>query len=175
MLKRSATLLILCAFLVVVPAGAQQGAKKAPALTPDDYAEIYALYPLYVFTLDGGDGDTLAEKVFTADAIFMDENIGLMVIGRDELRNWGKGTPAPDAPARVRYDLYPRDDKSVRHTFWNVMIEPAPWGAAARAYLGGGWYHDTLVKTPEGWRFKQRRVTHDYPAPARPAPVRPTN
>ena len=63
-----------------------------------------------------------------------------------------------------------------RHVYTNLRITPAPEGAQGFVYWTGldvstkpprytvsGIYEDTLVKTPDGWRFKKRVHTHDGP------------
>jgi hypothetical protein len=53
------------------------------------------------------------------------------------------------------------------HDGANVVVEPSPEGATGSAYLlrvnfaqggklSGGTYRDVIVRTPEGWRFRQR-------------------
>ncbi len=69
-----------------------------------------------------------------------------------------------------------------RHIYTNLRITPAPEGARGFVYFNGldvstkpptntvsGIYEDTLVKTPDGWRFKKRVHTHDGPF-AEPSP-----
>ena len=63
-----------------------------------------------------------------------------------------------------------------RHIYTNLRITPAPEGARGFVYFNqldvstrpptntvSGIYEDTLVKTPDGWRFKKRIHTHDGP------------
>ncbi len=63
-----------------------------------------------------------------------------------------------------------------RHIYTNLRITPAPEGARGFVYFTGlnvstkppttttsGIYEDTLVKTPDGWRFKKRILTLDGP------------
>ncbi len=69
-----------------------------------------------------------------------------------------------------------------RHIYTNLRITPAPEGARGFVYFTGlnvstkppttttsGIYEDTLVKTPDGWRFKKRILTLDGPF-AEPSP-----
>ena len=59
------------------------------------------------------------------------------------------------------------DDNGPIHYLTNILIEPTAEGAMGVAYHLGmardtpekGVYHDQLVKTPEGWRFKERKAT----------------
>ena len=68
----------------------------------------------------------------------------------------------------------PRGAKYVRHFITNHVIEPAPGGAIGKEYaviidIGengnpsgialGGRYDDEYVKTPQGWKFKNRTFT----------------
>ena len=65
---------------------------------------------------------------------------------------------------------------SQRHVYTNLRITPTPDGARGFVYFNQldvstlppttsvtGIYEDTLVKTPDGWRFKKRVHTHDAP------------
>ncbi len=70
--------------------------------------------------------------------------------------------------------IYMGGRRSSRHSNTNIKITPAPGGATGFAYLvqmsgssvppvlsPSGFYEDTLVKTPAGWRFKRRIRTED--------------
>jgi len=63
----------------------------------------------------------------------------------------------------------------VRHHITNPLIRVDGDGATARSYFTvhsnfgpdhSGTYDDTLVRTPEGWRFAHRRVRIDWQAEA---------
>jgi hypothetical protein len=82
-----------------------------------------------------------------------------------------------------------RNGGTRRHWNTNLLITPTPEGAKGAVYLmfvdvgmkppqitSAGRYEDTLVKTAQGWRFKQRRNFPDPPAAASaaaPAPQTP--
>ena len=51
------------------------------------------------------------------------------------------------------------------HQTYGIVIEPAFWGASGLAYMGNGGYHDTLIATAEGWRFKARNYRWDMAFP----------
>jgi hypothetical protein len=140
------------------------GPTKQSALTALDYIQIEQLVSSYGHALDSGygtgeNGETYA-SLYTPDAEFAGAS------GHDQLA----------ALARAQ----PRGPDYVRHYLTNHVIEPTPEGARGKQYLVvfdinekgepgsiylGGHYEDTYVKTPNGWRFKTRRLF-----PARPGP-----
>ena len=139
----------------------QQIGQTAPALTALDYAEIEQLYTRYAFAVDTGadDGGMWAET-FTEDGVFGEPDPSrpeYPLQGYEELKAFANTNPA----------LTPR------HYTTNILIEPTPEGAMGSAYViivtdaeeedgqrpairAKAVYHDQLVKTAEGWRFKKR-------------------
>lgn len=142
----------LVALTLALPATAL--AQKKTTLTPADYEEIRGLYATYSYGFDNGDPKMVA-SVYTPDAQFI---VGGKVAGgtREAITAMVK----PLAPGKGQ----------MKHMPTNIAIEPAEGGAKGLAYVllmtfeagkppvatGGGWYHDTLVKTADGWRFKKR-------------------
>ena len=125
-------------------------------LGADDLAEIHNLYAHYNLVLDAGDSEGWAET-FTEDGTFNSSE------GRDSLIEFA--------------DSFHAANPNTRHWNTNIHVTRTPEGAAGTAYLilwdvGArpqsisltGTYTDRLVKTPEGWRFKSRRVQIDRPA-----------
>ncbi len=159
-MERRDFLMMAGAAAVALPtaAGAAQPAAK-PKLSADDYMEIMQLYARYPHALDGSDAEGYAD-LFTADGSFGAN------VGRDALIAFVKG----------------RDPSlSVRHFHANVAVWATPQGAQGTAYnlfvnagvsppavLAESRYEDTLVKTPQGWRFKTRvnRTEAGSPNPA---------
>jgi len=137
-------------------------------LTPLDYIQIQQLVGSYGQALDNGldnddNGDAYA-SLFASDGVFG--------------RPYTTGADALKALARTQ----PHNRRYVRHFLTNIVIEPSPEGAVGRQYviiidqaengrpsrvLGAGHYEDIYVKTPQGWRFKQRTL---YPARTGPQP-----
>ena len=137
-----------------------------PELTPADYLEIHQLYGKYSFALDMGDGAGRA-AVFTADGTF---KAALTDHKLDSVETIAERTTRLGNQGR-------------RHLMMNIVITPTPEGAAGRAYavimdetkdkagstdgpLQGktGIYVDTLVRTPQGWRFRTREFLRDQDA-----------
>ena len=140
----------------VVVRGQQRSAAPA-TLTPQDYIDIQQLVSSYPYGLDGNtdDGATYA-SLFAPGAVF----------GRP--RTEGRDNLAALA------NTQPRGANYVRHFITNHVIEPSPGGAIGREYaviidIGengnpgkialGGRYDDEYVKTPQGWKFKNRTFT----------------
>jgi hypothetical protein len=144
---------LIAAIAVTAAVYAQQHGAKA--LTALDYAEIQQLYARYAWSIDTHAENGMAyAKTFTPDGEFRAGDT--KVAGRDQL---------------VAFNLQMGvANRAPTHFNMNIMIEPAPEGAHGGSYLaitaseanakptlnGVGTYQDILVKTSEGWRFKQR-------------------
>jgi len=137
-------------------------------LTPLDYVQIQNLVASYGQALDNGlnndDNGEAYASLFASDGVFG--------------RPYTTGADALKALARTQ----PHNRRYVRHFLTNIVIEPSPEGAVGRQYviiidqaengrpsrvLGAGHYEDIYVKTPAGWKFKQRTL---YPARTGPQP-----
>jgi hypothetical protein len=155
-------LAVFVATLVVVGVGLVRAQK--PSLSTQDYIDIQQLYAKYNEALDSGDGEAYA-ATFTPDGIFNNNK------GRDALL------------AFVQQWKEKMNGMSRRHWNNNLIITPTAEGATGSVYLllvdisarppvfaAAAKYSDVLVKTPQGWRFKQRTTRADS-APAAPKPV----
>jgi hypothetical protein len=149
----------VCVVFVVAVGGQQRGAPPAQALplTALDYIEIQQLVSSYPYGLDGNtdNGESYA-NLFAPGAVF----------GRPR-------TEGHDNLAALA-NTQPHGAKFVRHFITNHVIEPAPGGAIGKEYaviidIGengspsgialGGRYDDEYVRTPQGWKFKNRTFT----------------
>jgi hypothetical protein len=139
---------------------------RQTTLTAMDYIEIQQLVSSYGHALDSGygtgeNGEPYA-KLYTRDAAFAG------AVGHDQLVDLAHQQP--------------RGPDYVRHYLTNHVIEPTPEGVTGKEYLIvidngengkpssvflGGHYEDTYEKTPEGWRFKTRRL---FPPRSGPQP-----
>jgi hypothetical protein len=174
MLQRSfflAAVLLAAATALRPVAAAETGA--APKLTADDYIEIQQLYANYAQSLDRGEGERFA-STFVLDGEFT----GGRGPGRGgEVRNPIKGKDAL---------LQMGSRGGSRHFNANLVITPTPEGAKGSVYLllfnarnipatvvETAIYDDTLVKTPQGWKFKKRVVWRDDDdiTPFKPKPL----
>jgi hypothetical protein len=162
MLKRK---LVAPVSLLVAVAGVSWGyaqQKSAPGtLTPQDYIDIQQLYATYSHSLDKGEGDRFA-ATFTADGEF--------TRGRPAGRGSEDRTPLKGTEALTRMGSV----GGGRHFTANLTITPTADGARGSCYLllfdarkvpatltETAIYDDTLVRTPQGWRFKKRVVWRD--------------
>lgn len=136
---------------------------RAGSLTAQDYIDIQQLYARYNVAIDGGDAEAYADT-FTPDGVFNTFS------GRKALIEFVAG--------------YKEKNQSATRRHWNtnLVITPSAEGATGTVYLflmdiasrppaiaTVARYDDLLVKTPQGWRFKQRKTRGDQ-APA-PKPV----
>ncbi len=161
MLRRNTAGVALLIAVVGVGWVYAQQTKTGTTLTPQDYIDIQQLYAGYAHALDKGEGARFA-ATFVADGEFTG------------------GRPAGQAAA-VRTPLKGTEGLTKmgsgggsRHFTANLVITPTPEGASGSCYLllfnarnipatitETAIYDDTLVKTPQGWRFKKRVVWRD--------------
>lgn len=150
----------------------------APALTALDYFEIQQLVARYARYIDtcSNNGYDYAD-LFAADGYFapsIDGKIGNKFQGREALAAVSGG--GKNGCRNVGWIV-----QGVKHLYVNHIINPSPEGATGTVDmlmigLGGdpnkirheGYYDDTYVKTPQGWRFKSR--IHYVPAGGTVAP-----
>jgi hypothetical protein len=156
------------AFVVLGLAAAAGARAQAPApeLTALDYIQIEQLIAKYARAIDtcSNNGYDYAD-LFTADGAFVpsfDGKPGAPIQGRERLAAVsGGGTNNCKNVGWI--------EQGVRHIYTNHVITPTAEGAKGvvdmlMIGLGGdpnkieydGYYEDTYVKTPQGWRFKQR-------------------
>lgn len=153
---------VTVAIVVLTVAGATwlsaQG--KNASLTTQDYIDIQQLYARYNHTLDSGDAEGYA-ALFTPDGAFNAN------VGHDALVRFVKNRTAGD----------------LRHWNTNLLITPTSEGAGGTVYLmflnvstrppalanNAAKYTDSMVKTPQGWRFKKRQTRPEGPPAAAPA------
>ena len=134
----------------LVPQGMQA---DRTALSAMDYIEIQQLYARYAAALDFGDGAARA-TTFTADGAFYN------------LASHHK----PEPVAAVVQRTTAHGNVGDRHMINHLIITPTKTGANGFAYIlkvdrqqkvYTGFYNDTLVRTPDGWRFKTKEEWHD--------------
>lgn len=173
MLARS---LIAAAALTLSLAGPTRASAATPSavkLTADDYIEIQQLYAAYAHALDTGDGARFAQT-FTEDGEFTG---GRPAGHAQDVRKSTRGRAALQAMG---------SRGGSRHFTANLTITPTANGAHGSCYLllfdvhstparmlETAIYDDTLVKTPQGWKFAKRTVWRDDDdiSPYRPNPV----
>lgn len=155
-------LIALAAYAVPALAPAQQPMQ----LTAMDYIEIQQLVAKYARFIDtcSNNGYDYAD-LYTEDGIFQPDVGGRTIPpiqGREALaRVSGGGTS--------NCENVPWIEQGIRHIYTNHIITPSPEGATGTVdmlmigidgdpekILHDGYYDDVYVKTPQGWRFKQR-------------------
>ena len=152
-------------FFVSVFAGQSISAQveNQPGLIPlsgTDYEEIRELYARYNQGSDFRDAE-LFLSAFAEDAIMTRE--GRDIVGMASLR--------ADRERRYQGET---GDVGRRHVNGSFIIQPTKEGASSQAYyilldvttrpptmIGSGYYEDTFVRTPLGWRIKHRKLSID--------------
>ena len=132
-----------------------QQQRPAGTLSAQDYIEIQQLYYQYGHDVDPG-SQYAASRLYTDDGSF--ESGGRVTAGREALDGFYEG-------------LRERHAAGIRHVNASVVIAPDGEGARGSGYMlqverrqeSGpievtlfGSYSDRLVRTAEGWRFKER-------------------
>lgn len=128
-------------------------------LTADDIVAIQQLTAAYCHHMDDGNGEGVA-SLFVDDGVL--EIVGLVrSAGRDEII--------------ANSSVFPQVMPGGRHIVQNVLVEGDGDTATVRAYLSNvvagdtptavqtGRYHDEVVRTDQGWRFRHRTLTLDGP------------
>ena len=149
-------------FITAFAAGWVSAQGPRATLTGQDYAEIEQLIARYNQATDFEDLDMYA-SVFTEDAVWRGN--GRELVGRAALVKSLADRFASRPPEHER-----------RHWQNNSVITPTPDGATARTYFVSfevsyvppkpalsGHYDDVLVRTPDGWRIKERELNLDRP------------
>ena len=162
--------------LVVVQARQRAASRTggAPMLTAQDYFEIRELANRYPYLIPTCDGDAYAD-MYADDGVFIDrwsnngvKEGGIRWQGRDKLAEAAGSGP-----------LECNKSGLLSYMSTNHMITPLPDGTAKgtvyRLAGGGGGnpdvmrkndpYEDIYVKTPKGWRFKERAHVRDKNRP----------
>jgi len=142
--------IIVSSALRTAPAPAAQSGSTT-ALSERDREELWLLSARYSFALGMCDDKTWPELFVAPSGYFASGSRG-QVVGRHRLAemirsyncNYVKGVAPPHAPGVV--------------VPYKAEFSSAPGGAKGVLPYNGGEYHDTYVKTPEGWRFASRTV-----------------
>ena len=150
------TLLSILVLSVVLFAGitlvwAQQRGQPG-SLTTQDHIDIQQLYARYYQTADASDAEGWA-GTFTPDGVVNE------VKGHDALAEFIRRAGS---------------NRPLRHLHSNLIVTATPQGATGSVYVvqidvkarpltvfSYSRYDDTLVKTPQGWRFKTRTRSAD--------------
>ncbi len=164
--------------LAILASSAQIRGQQPQQLTALDYLEIQQLVAKYARAMDtcSNNGYDYAD-LYTSDGIFLPIINGRPIEGiqgREALAEVSGG--GANNCKNVGWI-----EQGVHHIYVNHIIEPTPEGAAGSVDmlligLGGdpnkiehdGYYEDIYVKTPDGWRFKQRTHYATYDASVRP-------
>jgi hypothetical protein len=151
-MRKLMPILVSSIVLAAVAWAFTNNSSAAGTLTAQDYADIQQVYAEYYQTIDAGESEAWA-NTFTNDGVFNG------IRGHDALvaSNKRGGT-----------------NKPLRHLHSNLKILPTPEGAEGHVYVlqiditvkpisiaTYSRYDDTLVKTPQGWRFKTRQRSSD--------------
>ena len=150
--RKAIPLLIFSIVLLTLSWNFTRNSAAAGTLTPQDYADIQQLYAQYYLTIDAGDSEAWA-NTFTADGVFNNTR------GHDALveSNRRGGTNKPLRHLHSNLKLVPTAEGADGHVYV-VQIDITAKPISVSTYSR---YDDKLVKTPQGWRFKNRQRSSD--------------
>ena len=145
-----------------------------------DRIEIDDLLTRYATGVDRRDWD-LWESCFTQDARIDYSAFGGIAGGVKEVRAWlAKTMPIFGMTQHmvINREVHIEGDTArCRSGFYNPMTWPAKEGEPPRLSIDGGYYCDVLVRTPQGWRIRERVEEFSYStrlmrmmAPPKPKP-----
>jgi hypothetical protein len=162
----SVVLIVVSAAVLCAALGQTPSASRPRELTAIDYFEIQQLVAKYARAIDtcSNNGYDYAD-LFTPDGKFIPSfngKPGTPIQGREKLAEVsGGGSRGCKNVGWI--------EQGVRHLYVNHVITPTADGATGvvdmlMIGLGGdpnkieydGYYEDTYIRTPQGWRFKQR-------------------
>jgi 3-phenylpropionate/cinnamic acid dioxygenase small subunit len=125
-----------------------------------DIIEIHQLLGLYGHVLDAHDWDRL-DELFTRDAVLDYTGVRAPRIfhGLDEIRDFFRDANHPSAHHVTNIVVLEVDDEVRVHSKFFVPYTRA--SHTPRRWYGGD-YHDVVVATSGGWRFRQRSCTRRW-------------
>lgn len=129
-----------------------------------DRFEIDDLLTRYATAVDQRDW-ALYESCFTEDAFIDYTSAGGIKGTRADVRAWLEKTmemfPMSQHLAGNRDIRIDGDTATARSVFYNPMAL-APGSKEPRLFFEGGYYNDELVRTPDGWKIRQRVEESSY-------------
>jgi hypothetical protein len=126
-------------------------------LSPEDYMEIQQLYGMYARDVDPGSVRD-ASWLFTKDAIIVMDTYKTMTTPEEIKAFYQDVQKQQHAGVRhfnTSYVIVGTPDGGARGSSYMMQVERLTEGGTPQVTLFGK-YEDKFVKTPEGWRFKER-------------------
>ena len=157
--RLTALLLALTVPFTAAPAAAKPDAAPL-CLSLEDRAEITDLMARYALYADAGNGTAFA-STFTAEGQLIVR--GQPVRGQSALaamidRKTDRTLHLPSAPALVKVA-----GDTVRARSQLVYMKDTAGTATGAPYVGFAVYEDTIIRTPQGWKFTERRAAETQP------------
>jgi 3-phenylpropionate/cinnamic acid dioxygenase small subunit len=136
-----------------------------------DRIEIDDLLTRYATGVDRRDWD-LWETCFTPDAHIDYSAFGGTKGGVQEVRRWLDEVmvrfPMSQHMVMNREVAITGDTATARSGFYNPMALPTGRGDERQLFFCGGYYCDKLVRTPQGWRIRERVEEFSYSTMTQP-------
>ena len=130
-----------------------------------DRMEIEELFIKYAYAIDERNYDEL-DDVFLPDAIFDGEDIGGPRGHWRDMKPWlikalGSYPGFQHIPVSTKIEIK-GGEAFTRTVCFNPMITKDNGGLDQELFFVGLWYRDHLVRTPAGWRIKERREERSW-------------
>ena len=147
-------------------------------LSPEDHLEILQLYSWYTRGTDINGPQPDASWTFTEDGVW--DSGGRRTVGAKALKEYYLASQARHQIDRVRHfpgvPIIVPTPEGARGSLYSLEVgRKVKGGAVELGYYGK--YEDILVKTPKGWRFKERKFRadtfHGDDTPVLPSPTPP--
>lgn len=123
-----------------------------------DYQAIQQLLTRYCYAVDDRDWKTF-RQLFTAQALLDYSAFGGPAGGVNEIATFLENSVSGLASSQHTISTMLLDlegDKAKARTAGLVMLVNTPERGESQVSFIGLWYHDSLVKTPDGWRIAER-------------------
>ena len=144
---------------LVISAAVYAQQRGGKTLSAQDALEIQQIYSRFSWALDNhADNGMAYARLYTTDGVFEWVEGKARHVGHEML-------------AKLVMDGHGMDPIKPHFHVTNIWFEPSPEGARGGAYVANtsgeganlivrwtGTYEDTFVKTPQGWKIKQRKL-----------------
>jgi hypothetical protein len=130
-----------------------------------DRIEIEELFIKYAYAIDERNYDEL-DDVFLPDAVFDNTAVGGPRSDWPTMKKWlaialANYAGCQHVTTSTRIDIK-GDEAFTKTACFNPMVVKDNGGIDQQVFFVGVWYLDHLVRTPQGWRIKERKEQRSW-------------